>query len=135
MFAFTTKSRYGLSAILEMAKNYGNTPLHVKEIATKHSISPQYLQQLMLRLVKPGLVRAVRGQKGGFVLARPPQHITLLDVLEALEGPMAIAQTMLQDDVVIEYGIRTETALRRVLDVPLSELLARQEARATMFHI
>jgi Rrf2 family transcriptional regulator, cysteine metabolism repressor len=135
MFAFTTKSRYGLSAILEMAKNYGNAPLHVKEIAARHGISPQYLEQLMIRLAKPGLIRAVRGQKGGFVLARPPQGIALIDVLEALEGPLAITQTMPADNALTEYAMEAEAALRRTLDVPLSDVLARQDARAMMFHI
>jgi Rrf2 family transcriptional regulator, cysteine metabolism repressor len=135
MFAFTTKSRYGLSAILEMAKNYGNAPLHVKEIAEKHGISPQYLEQLMIRLAKSGLIRAVRGQKGGFVLARPPQGIALIDVLEVLEGPLAITQTMPPDNALTEYAMEAEAALRRTLDVPLSDVLARQDARAMMFHI
>ncbi len=124
-----------MSAILEMAKNYGNSPLHVKEISTKHNISPQYLEQLMIRLVKPGLIRAVRGQKGGFVLAKPPREISLMEVLEALEGPLAITQSTHQDDVMIEYAMQAEAALRRVLDVPLSDMMARQEARALMFHI
>ena len=135
MFAFTTKTRYGLAAVLEMAKNYGNAPLHVKEIAAKHNISAQYLEQLMTRLAKPGLVRAVRGQKGGFVLARSPQEITLIDVLEALEGELSIALSMPQDDVMIEYAVQAETVLRRVLAVPLSDVLVRHDARAMMFHI
>lgn len=124
-----------MAAVLEMAKNYGNAPLHVKEIAAKHKISAQYLEQLMTRMAKPGLVRAVRGQKGGFVLARSPQEITLIDVLEALEGELSIAFSMHQDDVMTEYAEQAETVLRRVLAVPLSDVLARQNARAMMFHI
>jgi Rrf2 family cysteine metabolism transcriptional repressor len=135
MFEFTTKSRYGVSAILEMAKNYGNAPLPVKDIAAKHNISPQYLEQLLGRLIKSGLIRAVRGQRGGFVLSRPPQEIALIDVLEALEGPLAIVQSVPHDDVMIEYAMQTEATLRRVLDVPLSDVLARQAARTVMFHI
>ena len=135
MFAFTTKSRYGLSAILEMAKNYGRGPLQVREIAARHGISAQYLEQLLGRLVKPGLIKAVRGQKGGFVLARAPQKIALIDVLEALEGPLAIAQSLAPDDPIVEYAREAEVTLRNVLDVPLSEVLAQQEARALMFHI
>ena len=135
MFEFTTKSRYGLSAILEMAKNYGNAPMHVKDIAAKHSISPQYLEQLLGRLIKSGLIRAMRGQRGGFILSRPPQEIALIDVLEALEGPLAIVQSVPHDDVMIEYAMQTEATLRRVLDVPLSDVLARQAAREVMFHI
>lgn len=89
----------------------------------------------MTRLVKQGLVRAVRGQKGGFVLARPPQEITLIDVLEALEGPLAIVESMSPDSAVNEYAARAEATIRRELDIPLTDVLARQEARAMMFHI
>ena len=135
MFSFTTRSRYGLSAVLEMASHYGNAPLQVREIATKQNISAQYLEQLLGRLARPGLIKAVRGQKGGFVLARPPQEISLIEVLEALEGPLAIAASMPQDDVMINYAIQTETAIRRVLDVSLADVLAQQRSRAVMFHI
>jgi Rrf2 family protein len=135
MFSFTTKSRYGLSAVLEMASHFGGAPLQVKEIAAKHGISPQYLEQLLSRLKKPGLIRAVRGQKGGFVLTRLPQEISLVEVLEALEGPLAIAESVAQDDVLVHYASKTETAIRRVLDVSLAEVLARQRSRALMFHI
>jgi Rrf2 family cysteine metabolism transcriptional repressor len=135
MFTFTTKSRYGLSAVLEMAKNYGNGPLHVKEIAARHSISPQYLEQLMTRLVKQGFIRAVRGQKGGFALSRSPREITLIEVLEALEGPLAIVESMPPDGSISEYAEQAEVALRQVLDVPLTDVLIRQENRGMMFHI
>jgi Rrf2 family cysteine metabolism transcriptional repressor len=135
MFALTTKSRYGLTAVLEVAKNFGNGPLHARHIANRHRISPQYLEQLMTRLVKQGLIRAVRGQKGGFVLSRPPQKISLLEVLEALEGPLAIAESLPSDNPISEYAARAEAALRQILDVPIIDVLARHESLATMFHI
>jgi Rrf2 family protein len=135
MFDLTTKSRYGLSAILEIAKSHGHNRLQVKDIAARHNISPQYLEQLLSRLLRSGLVRAIRGQKGGYVLARPPYEITLMEVLEALEGPLAIARTMPQSDEFLEFAQQTEAAVRRALNFPLSDVLARQEARAVMFHI
>jgi Rrf2 family cysteine metabolism transcriptional repressor len=135
MFAFTTKSRYGLSAILEMAKNHGNGPLQVKEIAGRHDISPQYLEQLMTRLVKHGLVHAVRGQKGGFVLSRPPQEIALIEILEALEGRLALVDSTSPESPLGEYAAQAESALRQMLNVPLTDVLARHESRAMMFHI
>lgn len=135
MFSFTTRSRYGLSAILEMANHYGNAPLQVREIASKHKISPQYLEQLLGRLTKPGLIRALRGQKGGFVLARTPQEISLIEVLEALEGPLAIADSMPQDNVLINYATQAEAKIRHVMDVSLADVLAQQRSSAVMFHI
>ena len=135
MFSFTTKSKYGLSALLEIANHYGGPPLNVREIAAKHKISPQYLEQLLGHLSKPGLVKAVRGQNGGFVLARHPREILLIDVLEALEGPLAVAESMLRDDVLLDYARQAEKCIRNVLDVSLAEILTLQRSRAVMFHI
>jgi Rrf2 family transcriptional regulator, cysteine metabolism repressor len=135
MLNLTTKSRYGLPAVLELAKNFGSGPLHVKDIAAKHKISPQYLEQLLNRLIRIGLVQAVRGQKGGCVLGRPPNEITLIEVLEALEGRLALAQSLHKDEVITEYALHAEAAVRNELDVSLSEVLAKQEARTVMFHI
>ncbi len=89
----------------------------------------------MTRLVKQGLVRAVRGQKGGFELMQAPEKLTLIDVLEALEGPLAITESMPPDSPVTEYASRAEAMLRQMLNVPLAEVLVRYEDRAMMFHI
>ena len=78
MFALTTKTRYSLSALLEMARHYGGGLLQVKDIAGRHDISQQYLEQLLNRLIHAGLVRAVRGKNGGYALAHPPTQMTLL---------------------------------------------------------
>jgi Rrf2 family cysteine metabolism transcriptional repressor len=137
MFALTTKTRYGLSALLEMAKNYGNGLIQVKDIATRHSISPLYLEQLLNRLIHAGFVRAVRGKNGGYTLVKPPDQTTLLDLLEALEGPLEFSQSHPTDDAVKEIYRQVEELIRKVLDVPLSDLLKRQEEfdRHIVFHI
>jgi Rrf2 family cysteine metabolism transcriptional repressor len=137
MFALTTKTRYGLSALLEMAKNYGNGLIQVKDIAARHSISPLYLEQLLNRLIHAGFVRAVRGKNGGYTLVKPPDQTTLLDLLEALEGPLEFSQSHPTDDAVKEIYRQAEELIRKVLDVPLSDLLKRQEEfdRHIVFHI
>jgi len=135
MLSLTTKSRYGLPAVLELAKNYGSSPLHVKDIAAKHNISPQYLEQLLNRLIRIGLVQAVRGQKGGCVLGRPPSEITLMEILEALEGRLGLAQSLPWDEVIFGYASQAEAAIRSELKISLSEVLAKHEARTVMFHI
>ena len=89
----------------------------------------------MSRLVKQGLIRAVRGQKGGFVLARSPRDITLINVLEALEGPLQIVESIPFDSPAIEFAAQAEAKLRHVFDIPLLDILARHEGRAVMFHI
>ena len=137
MFALTTKTRYGLSALLEMARHYGNGLIQVKDIAARHSISPQYLEQLLNRLIHAGFVRAVRGKNGGYALLNPPDKTTLLDLLEALEGPLEFSQSHPTDDAVKDIYRQAEDLIRKVLDVPLSEILKQQEAfdRHLVFHI
>jgi len=137
MFALTTKTRYSLSALLEMARHYGGGLLQVKDIAGRHDISQQYLEQLLNRLIHAGLVRSVRGKNGGYALAHPPDQMTLLTLLEALEGPLEFSQSHPADDAVKEIYRQVEEQIRNALDVPLSEVLQRQEKfdRQIVFHI
>lgn len=137
MFALTTKTRYSLSALTEMARHYGGGLLQVKDIASRHAISPQYLEQLLNRLIHAGLVRSVRGKNGGYTLAKPPEQTTLLELLEALEGPMEFAQSHPAEDAVKEIYRQAEEQIRQTLDVTLSEVLQRQEVfdRQIVFHI
>ena len=137
MFALTTKTRYSLSALLEMARHYGGGLLQVKDIAGRHDISQQYLGQLLNRLIHAGLIRAVRGKNGGYALAHPPTEITLLTLLEALEGPLEFSTSHPADDAVKEIYRQAEEQIRKALDLPLSEVLQRQEKfdRQIVFHI
>jgi Rrf2 family cysteine metabolism transcriptional repressor len=84
----STRSRYGLRAILELAIEYGNKPMQIKTIAEREDISNKYLEQLMSILKSSGLVRSIRGPKGGYLLAKAPADIKVSDVFVALEGPM-----------------------------------------------
>jgi Rrf2 family protein len=84
----STKIRYGARAMLELASHYGEGPIELKEIAKKENISLKYLEQVINPLRGAGLVKAVRGSKGGYSLAKPPSEICLYDVVETLEGPL-----------------------------------------------
>jgi Rrf2 family cysteine metabolism transcriptional repressor len=87
----STRSRYGLRAMLVLALHEGEEPVMTKEIAEKQSLPCSYLEQLMLTLRKAGLVHATRGAKGGYVLSRDPRQIILAEIVESLEGPLDIA--------------------------------------------
>ncbi|MHB9036438.1 MAG: RrF2 family transcriptional regulator [Armatimonadota bacterium] len=87
----STRSRYGLRAMLVLAMHEGTDPVMTKEIGEKQNLPVTYLEQLMLTLRKAGLVNATRGAKGGYVLARNPRDIPLIEIVEALEGPLDIA--------------------------------------------
>ena len=86
----TAKSEYGVLAAIDLACNYGAGPVSAREIAERREIPPRFLEQLFVSLRRAGIVTAVRGAKGGFVLTRDPSEITVLDVVEALEGPLAV---------------------------------------------
>ena len=95
----STKGRYGLKAIFELAlKEEENLPLSLKYIADKNGLSEQYLEQIFAILKKSGLVKSVRGSQGGYYLSKPSSQITVGQVLRALEGPMAPADCVLEED-------------------------------------
>jgi len=84
----STRSRYGLRAVLELAIDYGNKPMQIRLIAERENISNKYLEQLMSVLKSAGIVRSIRGPKGGYLLARAPSEVKLSEVFTALEGPI-----------------------------------------------
>jgi Rrf2 family cysteine metabolism transcriptional repressor len=84
----TAKSEYGVLASIDLACSYGRGPVSAREIAERQSIPPRFLEQLFVSLRRAGIVTAVRGAHGGFALTRDPADITVLDVVEALEGPL-----------------------------------------------
>ena len=80
------KGDYGLRAMLDLAERYGQGPVQSESIAKRQEISDAYLDQLLTLLRRAGLVRSVRGPRGGHELVRPAGEITLMEVLTALEG-------------------------------------------------
>jgi len=85
----STRGDYGLRALIELAANNGGGPLQSSEIALRRHIPEQYLDQLLATLRKAGFIRSVRGPSGGHELVRPPDQITVKEVIEALEGSLS----------------------------------------------
>jgi Rrf2 family protein len=83
-----TKTRYSARAMVDLALNYedGNGVTTVKEISARQQVSPKYLEHLLASLRSAGLVRSVRGAKGGHTLARPPDEINLREIYHVFEG-------------------------------------------------
>ena len=81
----STKSKYGLRAMLNLAVNYRTGPVKVSDIAKDEGISVAYLEQLLSKLRRTGLVKSARGPNGGYVLAKSPGAISVLDVVGALD--------------------------------------------------
>jgi Rrf2 family cysteine metabolism transcriptional repressor len=82
----STRTRYAVRALIELALNEDNKPLQLKIIARRQDISIKYLEQLIAVLRSAGLVRSIRGSKGGYMLAKEPDKIVLSDVFHCLEG-------------------------------------------------
>ena len=84
----STRGRYGTRLMLELAKNYGKGPVSTSVISRNQGIPIKYLEQLMAVLKSTGIVRSVRGPKGGYVLAKSPNEIKVSDCFNCLEGPV-----------------------------------------------
>lgn len=88
---FSTRAIYGMRAMLALAREHGRGSMFLKDIAERERLPGTYMEQLMVPLRKAGLVQAVRGARGGYTLARHPSQITIKSILEALEGPLTLA--------------------------------------------
>ena len=99
---FSTKGTYGLRAVVELAKRYGEGPVSLSAVAAEQGISEAYLEQLMRSLKNAGIVKTTRGKSGGYLLTREPQKISVLETLRALEGSTDIADCVGSDASVCE---------------------------------
>ncbi|OPY68811.1 MAG: HTH-type transcriptional regulator CymR [Syntrophorhabdaceae bacterium PtaU1.Bin034] len=87
----STKGRYGLRAMMDLAANQkDDVPVFLSDVAKRQRISEKYLEQIFSTLRAAGLVNTVRGRKGGFLLASPPSQITVSTIITVLEGPCTL---------------------------------------------
>lgn len=111
---FSTKARYGLRLMVELAVNYDiEQPMPLSVIAERQDLSEGYLEQLITALRKGGLVRSIRGAHGGYFLSRSPQEITAGDVIRVLEG--SLAPTECVDEECRERCTRADICVTRDL--------------------
>ncbi|MGA2937442.1 MAG: Rrf2 family transcriptional regulator [Syntrophobacteraceae bacterium] len=88
----STKGRYGVRLMFDLALHAGDGPVALKDIAARQEISEKYLSNLIPLLKNAGFVHSVRGSQGGYTLARPPRDVTLKDILLVLEGSMCLVE-------------------------------------------
>lgn len=91
----STKGRYGLRILLDLATHVSEKPRLIRDIAESQQISEKYISRLIVDLRRARLVRSVRGANGGFHLAKSPKEITLLEILETMEGTISIVDCIL----------------------------------------
>ncbi len=94
----STKGRYGLRILIDIAINRSGSPRMIKEIAESQGISSKYVSRLILDLRNAGFIKSIRGVKGGYVLAKSPNAISLLEVIEAMEGKLALVDCVMRQD-------------------------------------
>ncbi len=142
MLVLSSKVKYGIAALMELVTNYERGLLQTKVIADRRAIPPNYLEQLLNQLTKAGLVKALRGSKGGYQLAVPPEEITFLQVWELLEGGLEIAKNNEgRNDALQDLYREAEQAIKGVFSISLAQLFARQQdykeqaQESLMFHI
>lgn len=87
----TTKTRYSLRVLVQLALNYKKEPLKRKEISLEQDISEAYLEQIMMTLKSVGFIRTIRGCNGGYILNKLPKDISVLDIMEVFEGEIEFA--------------------------------------------
>ena len=130
MISITTKSPYALSALIELHHHGDRGPVPIAELARRRDIPVQFLEQLFATLRRAGVLRSQRGVKGGYSFARPPTDITVLQLVELLDGPVGSGAT----------GVFAEAAgaARSVLEQSTIADVAEAESRASgaaMYHI
>jgi len=137
------KSEYVLLALLELATYYDSgEPMQIRQIAALQDIPDRYLEQLLATLRRGGLIKGIRGAKGGYVLAREPWKITLLDAFQCVEGLDATTSVKdstrktVENNVVQEIWHETRQAANSVLQkYTLQDLCERRTARRQMEHM
>lgn len=130
---FSTRSEYGLRAMVVLAGNEGGNPLSLRQIAEDEQISEQYLEQIFMELKKAELVLSVRGAYGGYRLSRPAEQITVRQILEVLEGPIVPCECLSQELGFSSCGNKEEACLIQVvwrrLQTGMNEILDNMNLR------
>jgi Rrf2 family protein len=130
VLSITTKSPYAIQALTELGRADGAAPVPIAELARRREIPIQFLEQLFAVLRRAGILRSFRGVKGGYAFARDPATITVLEVVELLDGTLGSDSSGVFADAA--------AAARKVLaNVTLAELVEREERESgsAMYHI
>lgn len=90
----STKGRYGVKAMVDLAIRYGGLPVSIKSISERQKISEYYLEQLFAPLRKANIINSIRGAQGGYILSKAPEYITIYEIMEVLEGPVEISECL-----------------------------------------
>jgi Rrf2 family cysteine metabolism transcriptional repressor len=130
VISITTKSPYAVAALIELGLTGGDAPVPIGELARRRDVPVQFLEQLFAVLRRAGILRSQRGVKGGYQFARPPAELTVLEVVELLDGPVGAGSTGIFE----EAALAARAVLQRTTIADAIEREAR-EAGASMYYI
>jgi Rrf2 family transcriptional regulator, cysteine metabolism repressor len=130
MISITTKSPYALNALVELYRQGGSGPVPIAELARRRQIPVQFLEHLFATLRRAGILRSQRGVKGGYSFARPPEEVTVLELVELLDGPVGVGAL----GVFAEAAQAAASVLREATVASIAEEEIRS-AGAPMYHI
>jgi Rrf2 family protein len=130
----STRGRYGTRLMIDLAQHYAHGPIPLAEIAKRQDLSAKYLEQLIILLKGAGLIRSVRGRRGGYVLARKPGQISVGEIVETLEGKLSVVDCVLEPELCyrapecptrdIWVGI-TDVVKKQLFSLSLGDILAK----------
>ena len=137
----STKGRYALRLMLDLAVNYTGEYITIKNIAKRQEISEKYLEQIITQLSKAGFVKSARGAQGGYMLARIPAEYTVGEILRLLEGSLApvacleenhVTCARASECVTLEIWLQLEKAINNVVDnITLADLVKRYNEKTS----
>ena len=130
MLSITTKSPYALKALAELGRSGDAGPVPIGELARRREIPVQFLEQLFAPLRRSGVLKSQRGVKGGYSFARPPAEITVLEIVELLDGPLGRDAEGIWADAA--SAARSVLARTTIADVVEREV---REAGVAMYYI
>ncbi len=136
----STKGRYALRLMLDLAVNFTGDYITIKTIAKRQEISEKYLEQLITQLNKAGFVKSARGAQGGYMLAKTPEEYTIGEILRIMEGNLAPAPCIgdvpclrASECVTLEIWQQLQDAINNVIDnITLADLVTRQKEKTPL---
>jgi Rrf2 family transcriptional regulator, cysteine metabolism repressor len=130
MISITSKSPYAVLALAELGRSAGSGPVPIGELARKRDVPVQFLEQLFAALRRAGVISSQRGVKGGYQFAREPSSVSVLEVVELLDGPLG------RDSQGV-FAEAAEAARKVLAQTTIADVIEREarEAGASMYYI
>ena len=134
----STRSRYGTKMIADLAEHYNDGPVQIGEIANRQDLPVKYLEQLIIPLKKAGYIKSSRGPKGGHTLAKPPDKISVGEIVQVLEGSINLTPCIENPEACEKYHecatkdvweAATKAMYNELDSVKFSELIKQQETQ------